>query len=136
MANLEIEGVDTLIQAMNRLGEDTIDQVTTEMLQKGAAIVVQEWKKSCERHGHIRTGAMYKSIRATKIKKTDTGKSISIYPQGKDAKGNRNAEKAFRLNYGSSIKHGSHWVDDADKASEKQISREFDQIWNEKTKIE
>jgi len=41
-------------------------------------------------------------------------RTIDIYPQGKDGRGIRNAEKAFILHYGTKRLTGSGWVDEAD----------------------
>ena len=58
---------------------------------------------------------MLKSIKATRPKRKDYSSSIDIYPQGKDRKGIRNADKAFILNYGCSSIPGSRWVQEANE---------------------
>ncbi|NLW24754.1 MAG: hypothetical protein GXY91_05875, partial [Clostridia bacterium] len=62
-------------------------------------------------------------------------KEVDIYPQGKDRKGVRNAEKAFVLHYGTSKLPASHWVDDADEMAgpmvEERLTKMFDE-WLEK----
>jgi len=53
-----------------------------------------------------------------------------VYPQGRDAKGVRNAEKAFILHYGSSRISPSYWVDEADAASEAPVQERIEAIWD------
>lgn len=63
---------------------------------------------------------------------------IDIYPQGKDRKGVRNAEKAFILHYGTSKIAATHWVTDADRICDTTVvpamQREFDKILEERGK--
>lgn len=113
MAKFEI-GVDLdLIRRQLKGHEEKLDEITDKMLLAGADAAVAAQKASAQRHGHINTGDMLKSIKPTKIKKKDGEKSIEIYPHGKDRKGVSNAQKAFVLNYGRSNRAGSRWVEEA-----------------------
>jgi hypothetical protein len=72
--------------------------------------------------------------------------SIDIYPQGKDKKGTRNAEKAFILHLGTTSNTAQKrrkkkkfsgpgiprtlWVDDADRASEPRVMDAYTRIWD------
>lgn len=131
MARFDTSGLDDLFLEMEREAE-LVGEIADEMLLAGAEIVKQEWKKSAERHGHRDTGALIESIGyPIKPKTAKDIRKIDIYPQGKDAKGTRNAEKAFILNYGTPRKGkpGSHWVDDADAASAEPVEKAFKEIW-------
>ena len=46
------------------------------------------------------------------------GATAEVYPQGKDRKGVRNAEKAFLLHYGWGQKNGDHFVDQIEREAE------------------
>lgn len=129
MARFEMDGFDDLLADMKRLGELSGD-VADEMLMAGAEEVKKAWKDSAVRSGHRDTGDMIDSI-GYKGKPKTAGdiRTIDIYPQGKDRKGVRNAEKAFILNYGTKTRTASHWIDDADKASGEPVMTVMTEIW-------
>jgi len=136
MARFDTSGLDDLIRDMNAMGEST-GELAEEMLFAGADVVKESWRYAAAMHDLKDTGDMIESIGYPR-QPTRAGDVISldIYPQGKDRKGVRNAEKAFILHYGTSsaasIKRGerrawrkgkkyknpgipaTHWVDDAD----------------------
>jgi hypothetical protein len=58
-------------------------------------------------------------------------RSIDIYPQGKDRKGVRNAEKAFINHYGTKTKPATHFVDIADELSGPLVQAVYERIWEE-----
>lgn len=129
MARFEMDGFDDLLADMKRLGELSGD-VADEMLMAGAEEVKQAWVKSAERNQHRDTGDMIASIGYGRTPKEISGaRTIDIYPQGKDRKGVRNAEKAFILNYGTKKRPASHWIDDADKASGEPVMTVMTEIW-------
>ena len=115
MARMKSEGLDAVIEQMKALDEQMNGELADSMLDAAAAVVVDAWKKSIEKHGHVDTGAMLKSVKA--VNKNGADKRRDVFPQGKDKKGVRNAEKAFILHYGTSSISGDHWVDDAEASS-------------------
>lgn len=154
MARFDTIGLDELLEDMKRLGELSGD-VADKMLMAGADVVKDEWRKSAEKNQLRDTGDMIESIGFPRQPKTIGGiRTIDIYPQGKDRKGVRNAEKAFILNYGtqgtssenakrkrenSDKRKGpgipaTHWVDDADKASGEPVMEAMGKIWDEHLK--
>lgn len=129
MARFDTSGMDDVLAEMKRLGELEGD-VADEMLLAGAEEVKKAWKASAEKHKHRDTGDMIKSIGfPRKPKSAQDVRTLDIYPQGKDKKGIRNAEKAFVLHYGTSKIPGSHWVDDADKASSEPVTKAMTEVW-------
>lgn len=135
MARFRTEGLDELIEDMARM-ELTTSELAEEMLFAGAEEVKKAWKFSAELHRHRDTGDMIKSIDySRRVRKIGDLKEVDIYPQGKDRKGVRNAEKAFVLHYGTSKLPASHWVDDADEMAgpmvEERLTNIFDD-WLEK----
>ena len=68
-----------------------------------------------ENHKHIDTGDMVRSVGTAKG--TKAKKFHDIYPQGRDEKGVRNAEKAFIAHYGKSGQLGTRFVDEAESNS-------------------
>ena len=134
MARFETSGLDELLTDMKRMGELS-GEVADKMLMAGAEATKKAWKTSAQQHGHKDTGDMIDSIDYSRSPKTAGDvRQIDIYPQGKDDKGVRNAEKAFILNYGTKKKPGSHWVDDADKASGEPVMTAMTKIWDEHLK--
>ena len=131
MARLEIDGLDDLINEMQRMGQDS-GKVAEVMVNAAAAEIRDAWKESAEEHGLIDTGAMIESIGSPEPAiHTGTGIYRDVYPQGKDRKGTRNAEKAFVLNYGTSRIRPTHWVDEAEAAAEPKIQERLEEIWGE-----
>ena len=117
MARFDTSGIDEIINEMKNLGE-LIGPTADRMLVAGAEEVKKAWKSAAEMHGLRDTGDMINSIGFAKTPKEVSGiKQIDIYPQGKDRKGVRNAEKAFILHYGTKHIKATHWVDDADNIS-------------------
>lgn len=122
MARFSCDGLDDLMQRMQRMGVALDGTVADEMLMAGAEQVKAAWQNSAEKHGHRNTGALIESITYPRQPKTvGDVRSIDIYPQGRDSKGVRNAEKAFIMHYGTSKMPGSHWVDDADRECDSTV---------------
>ena len=106
MAKFSVNGIDSLAADLQRLGQLDNEELVSDMLGAGAEVVAEEWI-----HGILEatkpdgrsTGDMASSVAPTKgIKKIGDISAKEIYPQGKDRKGVRNAEKAFILHYGKS----------------------------------
>ena len=131
MARFDVSGLDETIEEMKRLSHMT-GQTADAMLMPGAEEVRKAWRQSAEEHRHRDTGDMIASIGFASTPK-DVGciRSIDIYPQGKDKRNIRNAEKAFILHYGTTKIRGSRWVDDADKISEQTVVPAMIRVWEQ-----
>lgn len=131
MAKLSIEGVDELAEQMARMGQLT-GRVVDEMLIAGGEQMKHAWLDAIRRFDHVDTGAMLRSVGySKKPKATDTGKTLEVYPRGKDKQGTRNAEKAFVLHYGRSNMTGSHFVDKAETDGEPKAAEAMLKRWDE-----
>jgi len=131
MARFRTEGLDDLIERMAEM-ELTTSELADEMLIAGAEEVREAWKKSAEKHEHRDTGDMINSIDySRRVRKIGDIKEVDIYPQGKDKKGVRNAEKAFILHYGTSRIPASHWVDDADEMAGPMVEERLWTMYDE-----
>ena len=128
MALFDTSGLDDLISEMQRLGQD-VGPVADEMLDAAAGIIRDHWKETASEHGHIDTGAMINSIDFP-VKGNARVMYRDIYPQGKDAKGVSNAEKAFILHYGKHNMPGSYWVDDAETKAGPEAIEACQAIWD------
>lgn len=136
MARFDTSGINDLINEVVRLGE-VGEEVGDKMLLAGAEEVKNAWKFAAGLHGHIKTSDMVNSVEFSRRPENVGGvRTIDIYPQGKDRKGVRNAEKAFILHYGSSKLRPTHWVDDADAiagpAVQETMEKVFDDFINRK----
>jgi hypothetical protein len=122
MARFDTSGLDDIIDAMAAL--DLLEsEVADKMLMAGAEVVKQSWRVAAGMHGLKWSGDMIESIGFARKPKMINGiKTIDIYPQGKDKRGVRNAEKAFIHHYGSSRHKATHWVDDADEMSAEPVT--------------
>lgn len=131
MARFDVSGLDETIEEMKRLGQMT-GQTADAMLMAGAEEVRKAWRQSAEEHRHRDTGDMIASIGfARKPKEIGSIRTIDIYPQGKDKRNIRNAEKAFILHYGTTKIRGSRWIDDADKISEQTVVPAMIRVWEQ-----
>lgn len=120
MARFDVTGMQDTIRELNRLGEG-IGPTADAMLHAGGEVMVQGWQYQAAKHGHIRTGAMYDSIKQSKPRTLKGVRQITVYPMGTDSynrrKPVRNAEKGFVLNYGWGRKAGTHWAEEAEETS-------------------
>jgi len=131
MARFEVSGLEAVISDMTRMGQMT-GTVADAMLMAGAAVITQHWVDSARAHGHVDTGDMIASIGfPRKPRSVNDARTLDVYPQGKDYKGTRNAEKAFILHYGSSSIKGSRWVEDAEAEAEQPAGEAMIGVWDE-----
>ena len=129
MAKFNVEGIETVIKAMNRMGNAT-GPVADEMLAAAANVVVGAWQTSIQSHGHIDSGAMFRSVRPTAPKTQGDTRMLTVYPQGKDGRGVRNAEKAFIANFGRRHQKGTGFVQDAERAAEGPAQEAMIAVWD------
>ncbi len=130
MASFDTSGIDEIITEMKKLGK-LVGPTADRMLCAGAEEVKKAWKSAAEKHGLRDTGDMISSIGFSKKPKgSDSLRTIDIYPQGKDRKGKRNAEKAFILHYGTKHIKATHWVDDAHDAATAPVKEAMETQFN------
>ena len=128
---MNTQGLDKLISEMQKLGEHS-GKMAEAMVNAAAVEIRNAWKESAEQHELIDTGAMIESIGFPGPVGNMNGTLYrDVYPQGKDGKGTRNAEKAFVLNYGTSRIKPTHWVDEAEAKAEPTIQRKLEEMWGE-----
>lgn len=130
MARLTFDGIDDVVKDMQRMGQLS-GKVADEMLAKGAEKMQKSWVSVINRRNLIDTRAMRKSVKPTKPKEIYGGKSVDIFPKGKDKKGVRNAEKAFILHYGKSGFDATHFVDEVVQEGEPEAQKAMSDRWNE-----
>lgn len=105
-----------------------------EMLKAGTDILVEYQRGSIIENDLIETGDMFDSIKAGPVKEGKNGWYQEVWPQGRDRKGTRNAEKGFILEYGTS-KTGrigpTHWMSDANDAAKEEVIEAMRKVWLE-----
>jgi hypothetical protein len=131
MARFDMSGLEETIRDMQRMGQQS-GNAAKAVLQAGAEKVKAAWRAATEAHGLVDTGDMLESIGfARNPKQIGDMLSIDIYPQGRDRKGVRNAEKAFILHYGTSRHPATRFIDDADAMSEAEAIPAMEEIWDQ-----
>lgn len=102
MGNISTIGLDDLITDLSALAE-LPDSVIDAMLTAQADIIEPEQKRVMKTMwaGKYQTGKTAASVKRTKIKGGRDGRNLSIYPQGTNSDGNRNAEVAFVNEFGA-----------------------------------
>ena len=128
MARMEFSGTEEMMDALFAESEK-LEKRATEMLGKAGEVVVKAWQDVIEEHGHVDTGDMKNSVRASAVKKNGDAYTSSIYPHGRDRKKQSNAEKAFVLHYGTSKIKGDHFVDDAEERAGDAAEAAMEEIW-------
>lgn len=130
MAQFDTSGIKELIDQMQRMGLG-ISDVAMEMCDAAAEEIKNGWKRSAEEHGFRVTGAMINSIGYPEGPISAGGMTyVDVYPQGKDGRGVRNADKAFILHYGSSRIQASYWTDQGNQYAEQTIPGRLQGIWD------
>jgi len=93
-------GLTELIPNMEALAAIP-DSVIDAMLNAKADVIEPAQHKSAASMGVYKTGVTKGSIKRTKSKRENDGRSLEVYPQGTNSKGRRNAEVAFMNEYGT-----------------------------------
>lgn len=133
MADFSVSGIDELAAELKKLGQLDNDTLVEEMLEAGAEVVVDEWKKGIKSAVKTKrsTGELEASVTTVKgIQKVNDVSAKTIYPAGKDSKGVRNAEKAFILHYGKSGQTATLFVDDVENKAEDKAADAMEKVFN------
>lgn len=122
MATFDCNGIDDLMLSMAEIAAVPED-IQDEMLNAQAAVVERAQKSKGEAYGVHRTGVTLGSIKRTKIKSGKDGRGLYVYPQGKNADGNRNAEVAFLNEFGKKGQPARPFINDANETSEAETTK-------------
>lgn len=144
MARFRTEGLDKLIDDLDRMGQTT-GELAERILMAGAEQVKRAWQRAADIHKLRLTGQMRNSIGySRKPKRVSDALSVDIYPQGMSTytemkngrrvprkKPIRNAEIAFINHYGTSVHQATHWVDTADDLAGPLVEDEAMRLFDE-----
>lgn len=140
MARFNVVGLDGLIADLEKEAQRA-EKLVPEMLEAGAEVIAKAQKKEAEqmiRSGKIRflknesrsTGNFVASIKATPVKGVGAESHVDVYPQGRDEKGVRNAEKGFLAEYGTKSMPSYPWMSVANEKAMPEAVEEMQEIWN------
>lgn len=130
MAKFSVTGLDEIryqLQARGAKVEGTVNR----MLRAGAKVMREEMQASMKEYGLKDTGDLIKSVKAGKIQKTATGKSITVAPSGKDRHGVPNAIKAAVYQIGNSKYPARPWKTLADERGKEKAVQRMQEVFNE-----
>lgn len=102
MAQQRYKGIDAAIAQLEGLSRNTIQRIVTA----GAKVLVEETKRDIQSRHHVVTGNMLANVTPSEYhEELGTGWQ-TVYPNGVDGRGVRNATKAFVINYGRKPRGG------------------------------
>lgn len=116
MAVLETSGLDSFQLSMEELA-NLPDSVLDEMLLASAQVVEYAQKRKGRAYGVHRTGVTLSALTHGKAKRAKEGRVIHVYPRGRNADGNSNAEVAFINEYGKRGQPARPFIRDANEES-------------------
>ena len=128
MARMQFSGTEDVMREL-LMENERMERKATEMLGEAGKVVTKALQDVIEERGHVDTGAMKESVRASAVKKSGSARVTTIYPHGKDAKGVRNAEKAYIIHYGTSKRRGDHFVDEAEERAMDAAEQTMQEVW-------
>lgn len=114
------------------------ERVIPEMLEAGAAVIVKAQQEEAAAMGIKDTEGFIKSIKATKVKGSDTERHIEVYPQGKAKHGNdrkgdksnvRYATIGFIAQYGTSKTPARPYMTSANEKAHEAAYHAMYEIW-------
>lgn len=129
MARFEVNGLDALSDDLAALASIP-DSVIEQMLVAEAEVIEAEQRKTAKEMGVYDTGMTAGSIKKGKVKKTATGKSIHVSPQGTNARGDRNAEVAFVNEYGKRGQPARPFIRTANERAEQKAVEEGERVYH------
>ena len=140
MASFKLESgsLDTLVrqlESMNMFDEDTQE----ELLNAGADHLIGTIRKEAGSAPYRLDRIAGKVTKSRKIKKDKNGNYyLTVTPNGKNSRGERNATVAFVLNYGRSEKYGKitgcYFWTRAVKSVEKTVTKIYADLIDQKIK--
>lgn len=130
MARFKFSGLDKIQTELEERGA-RVSGVVNHALYAGAKVMKQEQAQAMKDYKLKDTGDLIKSIKSGKIRKTDTGKMITVGPDGVDRKGVRNMEKAAIAQYGSSREPARPWATLARVRGENKVRERMAEVFRE-----
>lgn len=102
MARISFAGIDQIESQLAKMGRPMVRKI----VEAGGRAATERMRSNIESRRHIRTGDMMQATGMAEYVETLGGGSVDVYPLGEDRKGERNATKAYVINYG--VKGNQH----------------------------
>ena len=135
MATFKVNGIDEVAKEWEKAAQKS-PELCKRMLEAGAQEATTILKRHIQSAKLVDTRKMLESTKPTKIKEAPGGYSCEVYPQGKDKKGVRNAEKAFVNNYGTTGKRkvpATHFFEHATQEMADAVPLAMERVFDEET---
>lgn len=97
MATINATGFETALKGFDRMAQRGM---TRRIVEAGAGVLDRMMREATEMRQHVRTGDMLAAIGPSDYKEGLGWGEQSVYPQGMDREGERNATKMYVINYG------------------------------------
>lgn len=130
MAKFKYSGLGNIQMQLEARGAK-VGGTVNHMLNAGAKIAREEMKAALKEYKIKDTGDLIKSIKASKIKKGDSGKYITIRPTGYDRHGVPNALKGYVYEIGTSKYPARPWKTLADERMRDKIQARMREVFEE-----
>lgn len=130
MGSLTVNGFDALSDDLAALAA-LPDSVIEAILEAEADVIVPAQRDTAQSMGVYESGVTAGSIKKSKVKKTATGKSLTVAPRGKNARGDRNAEVAFINEYGKEGQPARPFVRTANERAEPKAVEAGEKVYHE-----
>ena len=131
MAKMEVNGFEALMGDFMALASMP-DSVANGILEAEADVVVEAQRKTLAGmwKGPYSTGDTARAVKKTKVRKNSGGKYITVYPQGRNRKGERNAAVAFINEYGKRGQPGRPAIRTANEAAADKAVEAGEKVYN------
>ena len=127
MAGFQIDGISDLVSQFEGIAEK-MDSAMERAVKKGGSIVEDELQRAIPQaatRGYA-TGALEKSIKASRVKDTRDGKETTILPRGSTTLHGskvRNQDKMYYLEHGTSRQAAHPFMDRTIHGAEPKVVR-------------
>ncbi len=129
MGDLKVTGIDNLFDDLSSLCK-LPDELIMNMLNAEADVVVAAQRKMAKSMGVLATGVTASSIRKGQVKRRRGKLTITVSPQGKNRRGNRNGEVAFINEYGKRGQPARPFIRTANQQAEKEVAEAGEKVYN------
>lgn len=134
MANLTVNGIAEFELSMAELAM-LPDEVLDEMLFAEGEVIKAEQRRSGEKYGVKDTGKTLDSIGFGKIRRTSSGKSMSVYPIGRNAKKDLTAMVAFLNEYGRKGQRARPFIREANEQGADKAAAAAEKVFENYLKL-
>ncbi len=132
MARLEVNGLDALLEDLSAIAQ-LPDSVAEDILNAEADVIQPEQQRAAQEMltGDYATGATARSIKRSKVKKTSSGKSLTIYLRGRRGDGKDAAEVAFINEYGKKGQPARPFIRTANERAGDRAAKAGEKVYND-----